>query len=540
MSGMEPSETRQLVLKAQNGDKQAFSRLVQAASDANLARARDILSSDSDAQDVLADAYIKAYGKLDTLREPERFFGWFSSIVTNTAIDVLRKRKRKAEVSWDVPTQDGDFISLEEAGAALDVEDPSLDSQPELQLLSKERKEMLQKLLSALTPQQRETIVRFYFSGLSIKEIAQAMGCTDNTVKSRLSYGKKNLEKKAAQLQKEGGYFFSMAPLPLLLLLLFEEADARGVDPASFAEGGCEITAGTGAAGSAAGTGKAFFSTAAGRGVLGAAAVLLAGGIGFAVLRNGGNQETVIIPQEMMIIVPDTEPHTEELTESLTESLTEALTEPFPEQETEGYTETYMEKSQAQPAFLEISDEEYPLYLVNGITKSECEYVLAAMPEELDGSADQAAVTSLVEYLNTCRGEIVGEEQSYEDDLDRPLSFYNRYTALVSDAVLTLDTVSDYDRGEHACYEKDGEYYLPWYQISLWPNASVTIQKTIRIHDEIRIRYQYAKMIPGDDSTYSFADPIELTAVLTKAAPDGNFRVTRIRAFDPKQDEFLI
>ena len=63
----------------------------------------------------------------------------------------------------------------------------------------------------------------FHIEGISISEIARTMDCSENTVKSRLNYGRKNLRMKAEDLQKKGYKLYSVAPLPLFLMLLRSE-----------------------------------------------------------------------------------------------------------------------------------------------------------------------------------------------------------------------------------------------------------------------------------------------------------------------------
>ena len=58
----------------------------------------------------------------------------------------------------------------------------------------------------------------------NIREIAATLGCSENTVKSRLNYGRQNLKKKAEELQKKGYKLYSVAPLPLFLYLLRSQA----------------------------------------------------------------------------------------------------------------------------------------------------------------------------------------------------------------------------------------------------------------------------------------------------------------------------
>ena len=81
-------------------------------------------------------------------------------------------------------------------------------------------------MLDTLPDDQRMCILMFHFEGASIREIAEAMECSENTVKSRLNYGRKAIKKKSEELQKKGYKLYSMAPLPLLLFLLRKEEEA--------------------------------------------------------------------------------------------------------------------------------------------------------------------------------------------------------------------------------------------------------------------------------------------------------------------------
>lgn len=85
---------------------------------------------------------------------------------------------------------------------------------------------MVHEMLDTLPDDQRMCILMFHFEGASIREIAEAMECSENTVKSRLNYGRKAIKKKSEELQKKGYKLYSMAPLPLLLFLLRKEEEA--------------------------------------------------------------------------------------------------------------------------------------------------------------------------------------------------------------------------------------------------------------------------------------------------------------------------
>lgn len=172
----------------------------------------------------------------------------------------------------------------------------------------------------------------------------------------------------------------------------------------------------------------------------------------------------------------------------------------------------------------EISADDYPSILVNGITKEQCEYILGQMPESLHESADASAVKNLVEFINTGYDML---EPGAPHGQDLPLSTYNKYISLVTDLELTSENAGEYMHGG-SLYEQNGDYYIPWYQIDAWPQAEAEITDTVVTDDEIRVIYNYRKLIPSDDSTVIAADPIELCAILTQRGEDGKYRVTEI------------
>lgn len=70
-------------------------------------------------------------------------------------------------------------------------------------------------MIDTLSAEQRMCVLMFHFENMSISEIAQTMNCSENTVKSRLNYGRKNLKVKVEELQKKGYRLYSVAPIPM-------------------------------------------------------------------------------------------------------------------------------------------------------------------------------------------------------------------------------------------------------------------------------------------------------------------------------------
>ena len=146
------------------------------------------------ARDVLQEAYIRAFTKLDMLAEPEAFPGWLGKIVANTAKNVLVKKNPMLFSEMGAEDEGEDFEYR--------IEDDSIESQPELSYTRQETQELVHQMIDSLSEEQRMCILMFHIEGVPISEIASTLGCSENTVKSRLNYGRKNLKRKAEEYRK--------------------------------------------------------------------------------------------------------------------------------------------------------------------------------------------------------------------------------------------------------------------------------------------------------------------------------------------------
>lgn len=131
--------------------------------------ARSILHNDEDAKDAVAEAVCKAFAKLDTLRQPERFKPWLMRITANEAYTILYRRRR--------------VTSLEDYGKDLTGSAPAVSDEAGLW-----------PLVQGLPDTLRAPVVLFYYDGLSVREIAEVLSLTEGAVKTRLSRGRQALK----------------------------------------------------------------------------------------------------------------------------------------------------------------------------------------------------------------------------------------------------------------------------------------------------------------------------------------------------------
>ncbi len=203
---------------ARAGEERGFGFLYQNTYRSKYYLALQYMKNEEAAKDVLQEAYIKAFSKLDTLSSPEAFPGWLGTIVANTAKNMLAK---KNPLLFSDIAADEDNESFE-----YQIEDENIENQPEISYTRQETQALVHEMIDSLSDEQRMCILMFHIEGASVSEIASVMNCSENTVKSRLNYGRKNLKIKAEELRKKGYRLYSIAPVPLLLYLLrADEAD---------------------------------------------------------------------------------------------------------------------------------------------------------------------------------------------------------------------------------------------------------------------------------------------------------------------------
>jgi RNA polymerase sigma-70 factor, ECF subfamily len=162
-----------------------FQQRVMPHLDAAYNLARWLTRNDHDAEDVVQDAFLRAYRFLDSLREADAR-PWLLTIVRNTAYTWLRKNRPGEVVAIDdVSLLPGD---AESAGHASPVE-----TNPEVILLQAANRKLVNRALEELPVAFREVLVMRELEDMSYKEIAAVAGIPLGTVMSRLSRGRELL-----------------------------------------------------------------------------------------------------------------------------------------------------------------------------------------------------------------------------------------------------------------------------------------------------------------------------------------------------------
>lgn len=146
--------------------------------------AYSVLRCREDAEEVAQEALLKAYGKLRTLRKPDRFRSWLVRITWRLALDRQRSNRRRQRRE-------------QEAGA------PAPELSPEDMASSTERREYVWRAINELPATQRKVLILSVIEGHDTRSAAQLMRLPPGTVKSRLHRARRTLLEKLRWIAEE-------------------------------------------------------------------------------------------------------------------------------------------------------------------------------------------------------------------------------------------------------------------------------------------------------------------------------------------------
>ena len=187
----------ELVEKARGGNVRAFTELVTRYERNIFRLALHITQNREDAEDVLQEAFLKAFQHLGQFQGQSKFYTWIVRIAVNEALMKLRKRKSDRTVSLDEELDTGEDTLVREI--AVWGEDPEqLYSREELQ-------QILNQAIQSLSAPYRTVFALRDIEELSTEETAAALGLTIAAVKSRLLRARLMLREKLTRLFKRKG-----------------------------------------------------------------------------------------------------------------------------------------------------------------------------------------------------------------------------------------------------------------------------------------------------------------------------------------------
>lgn len=248
-------QIQELITRVINGDTQAFEEIYQATYRQVYYTAFSFLKNEQNTLDVMQDTYITALTHLQQLENPERIVAWLNRIAVNKCKDFLMKK-----IPEPVEENSIDTELLEENDNFL----------PESYVLNAEKRKIILTIMQEeLTAIQYQTILLYYFDGMSVPEIAACMECPEGTVKYRLSAARGKIKQGVQDYENTSGIkLYSSGSVALLTAIFVAESQSL-VIPNVLAN----IFAGAaGLAGTAAGVAGAVASTSTASAIGGSAA----------------------------------------------------------------------------------------------------------------------------------------------------------------------------------------------------------------------------------------------------------------------------
>ncbi len=191
------AEDHQLLRQAQAGDERAFEALVRKHQARAWRVARNLVGNDEDAQDLAQEAFVRVFRNLSAFDFQHGFTTWLYRIVTNLAIDHLRRRRPV----WSTTS------ASEDEGGDFELADTRVEAPSE----GLERDELASEVkacMDALAPHFQSVLVLREIEGLPCNEIAEIVGATHVTVRWRLHRGRKLFQEeweRRARLREKTG-----------------------------------------------------------------------------------------------------------------------------------------------------------------------------------------------------------------------------------------------------------------------------------------------------------------------------------------------
>ena len=375
---MDSRDLRRLIEQARTGVRSAQEALVAAAQDRVYYHCLKMLRRPEDAQDAAQDVLIAMVTGLDKLRQPDAFWGWVNGITANRCRHLLSAPRREQPISQD---EDGtsllDRLETDDSGAM-----------PEVSLERRETQQMVLEAVDALPPEQRLTVLFYYYDEMSVHAIAEAMEVSDGTVKSRLNYARRAIRKA---IQSKGLY--SAAPLLVLLSrTLRTDAAATAADLTGSVMARLGTAAAAGAAAGSAGAGAAI-SLKAAAAVLAAAVAVGGAAVGLSRLAGSDAQQ---VPAQLQEIQAEAEPAEAGQDAAAVHLPAPEPAEPTPEPAAPAQAEKSTPQAVPQTAPLPLTDRDAAAAPETETEASEPEMPETETPEA--GTADSIVTSVLMQY----------------------------------------------------------------------------------------------------------------------------------------------
>jgi RNA polymerase sigma-70 factor (ECF subfamily) len=176
---MAPHDT-ELIQKAQRGDFAAFEQLVFRYDKQVLTIAARFVQSSDDAKDIYQEVFLRVYQGLQKFKMKSEFATWLYRITTNVCLTHRSRRKKHSQASLGEEYDESE--GEPHPSHVVASEDPA----PDQHAINQEISIHVMDALETLSPQQKLVFTLKHYEGLKLREIAEAMQCSEGTVKKHL------------------------------------------------------------------------------------------------------------------------------------------------------------------------------------------------------------------------------------------------------------------------------------------------------------------------------------------------------------------
>ncbi len=185
------NDDAELIQRTLAGDNNAFSELVEKYQKQVHALAWRKIGDFHTAEDITQDTFLKAYQRLHTLKEPQRFAGWLYVIASRRCLAWFRKKRLQKQVMENIgtPVTNRDTYSRHVA-------------EEQAKTVDKAQQAIVKKLLETLKESDRTVITLHYFGEMTCEEMSEFLGVSANTIKSRLRRARNRLKKEEPMIRE--------------------------------------------------------------------------------------------------------------------------------------------------------------------------------------------------------------------------------------------------------------------------------------------------------------------------------------------------
>ena len=216
-------------VRMQSGDETAYNDIYNMMfSHVNaLIKSRGI--SEDDCVDIAQETMMSVYKYINTINDPQSTYKWIMSLASNKIADYFRKNSERIENETYIAAEDEDDM-----GEAERLYNMSHDTQsgqislkvPEDIFVNREKQQMLIGVVNSLKDEQKQIVMMHCFSDMTFKDIASALGVSENTVKTKFYRSLNKLESSIYEVEKREGvrlHTVGFVPFMLFLFMLYSQ-----------------------------------------------------------------------------------------------------------------------------------------------------------------------------------------------------------------------------------------------------------------------------------------------------------------------------